>query len=375
MPDLAGVPIVDQHAHNLLAPQHAGPLTFAQAFTEGLAPEIVGQQVRETIALRRSVREVAELLGCEPTLESVEAARAAMPFEELARRCFRAASLDAVLLDDGFMPDHILPVAWHRRFVPAYRLLRVEQVAEALIAATEGWDQFVDAFRTALRDLPTDVVALKTIVAYRSGLAVDAPNSEQARRAFDRLHASAADGVPVRLHAKPLNDWVVWVAMEAAVTHGIPIQVHAGFGDPDLDLRGANPLHLRPLLEASAFQRVPVVLLHAAYPFAREAGYLAAVYPQVHVDFGLAVPLLSRSGMRFAIASLLELTPLSKIMASSDAHLIPELFYLGARWARRALADVLEQAVRDGDLTEAEAERAGAAILHRNAARLYALPH
>jgi uncharacterized protein len=132
-------------------------------------------------------------------------------------------------------------------------------------------------------------------------------------------------------------------------------------------------LHLRPLLEMPTFRGVPIVLLHAAYPFTREAGFLAAVYPQVYVDFGLAVPMLSRAGMRFAVAGLIELSPLSKVMASTDAHMIPELFYLGARWARRVVGEILEGAVQDGDLTFPEADRAAAAILKNNPAHLYGL--
>ncbi len=74
------------------------------------------------------------------------------------------------------------------------------------------------------------------------------------------------------------------------------------------------------------------------------------------MDFGLAVPLLSVAGMRQTLRSLLELTPTSKVLYSSDAHLIPELFYLGAKWARTVLGQVLEEAVADGDLSAGEAD-------------------
>jgi predicted TIM-barrel fold metal-dependent hydrolase len=217
-------------------------------------------------------------------------------------------------------------------------------------------------------------VALKSIVAYRSGLAVEAPEIGEVHHAFDALLAGAADGAPLRIASRPLNDWLVLRALETAARHEIPLQLHTGFGDPDLDLRLTNPLHLRPLLGNPAYRSAPIVLLHAAYPFAREAGYLASVYPHVFVDFGLAVPLLSRAGMRFAVAALLELSPLSKVMASTDAHLVPEMFYLGARWARTVLAEVLESTIQDGDLSQHEAEQAAAGILSENAARLYRLP-
>jgi hypothetical protein len=53
------------------------------------------------------------------------------------------------------------------------------------------------------------------------------------------------------------------------------------FGDKDLQLELANPLHLRAVLEHSTFAQCRVVLLHGSYPFMREASYLAGVYPQV----------------------------------------------------------------------------------------------
>jgi hypothetical protein len=55
----------------------------------------------------------------------------------------------------------------------------------------------------------------------------------------------------------------------------------ARFGDKDLQLELANPLHLRAVLETPTFARCRVVLLHGSYPFMREASYLASVYPQV----------------------------------------------------------------------------------------------
>jgi hypothetical protein len=58
-------------------------------------------------------------------------------------------------------------------------------------------------------------------------------------------------------------------------------------------------------------------------------------------------------------------------MYSSDAHHIPELYYLAARRARQALGAVLGEAAGDGDLTAAEADRAAEAVLRGNARRVY----
>ena len=35
---------------------------------------------------------------------------------------------------------------------------------------------------------------------------------------------------------------------------------------------------------------VPLVLLHAGWPFYRESAHLAAIYPHVYLDLSLAIP-------------------------------------------------------------------------------------
>ena len=67
----------------------------------------------------------------------------------------------------------------------------------------------------------------------------------------------------------------------------LPVQFHVGYGDSDVDLDRCNPLLLTPLLRAIQPTGVPVMLLHN-YPYQREAGYLAQVFPHVYVDAGLA---------------------------------------------------------------------------------------
>ncbi len=368
--ELWHIPVIDQHAHNLLNPAAASRYPYPAAFTEAHDAEMINDHARQTLCYRRSVRAIARLLACEPTEEAVLEHRTCLGLEPLTELCCRAANLDTLLLDDGLLPDAILPLEWHQRFVPVRRLLRLEMLAQTLFSQVEVFKTFLERFRAELDPPPPSVVAFKSIVAYRTGLEVQPVSQEMAETCFYALKQTARER-PLRLADKPLLDFLLRQALEIAARHRIPVQLHTGFGDRDLDLRKANPLYLRALLEEPGYQQAPLVLLHAAYPYVREAGYLASVYPQVHLDFGLAVPLLSMSGMGASVRMLLELAPTSKLMYSSDAHFIPELYYLGAKWGREILGDVLEQALKDADVTAREAEAIALAVLCENARALY----
>jgi len=370
--NLWDIPAIDHHAHNLVKPDALEADFFPGAFTESNDPVVVRQHARHTLFYLRSLRDIAELIDCAPSEETILARRRELGPERLAARCFQASNLSAVFLDDGFMTDRILPWTWHRQFSSIRRILRLEQLAEDLIRSEDQFDIFLDRFRSHLDAPPREVVALKSIAAYRSGLNIRQTPSHVARSRFRALRQQLeASGGILRFADKPLIDFLITKALDTAAKHGIPVQFHTGFGDPDLDLRLANPLHLRPLLEEPRWRHVPIILLHGAYPFVREAGYLASVYPQVYLDVGLAVPFLSVAGMRLAMQQLIELAPTTKLMFSTDAHTIPELYYLGAKWGRETLAHVLERAVGNSDLTANEAESVAKAVLFENAGRLY----
>ncbi|WP_243713840.1 amidohydrolase family protein [Nostoc sp. 106C] len=368
--NLADIPLIDQHAHNLLRPEVAARYPYAAAFTEGYDEDIVNNHARHTLFYRRSLREIAALLECDAEESAIAVRREHLGLENLTRLYFRTANLEAIYLDDGLEVESILPLSWHEKLIPVQRILRLEVIAEQLIPQIEDFATFLARFTSEIDPPPPGVIGFKSIVCYRTGLDVQPVTVEVAASRFYAIKQQLTNQ-PLRLVDKPLIDFLLQQALLIAAKYRLPVQLHTGFGDPDLDLRLANPLHLRSLLELPQYRHAPLVLLHAAYPYMREAGYLASVYPQVYLDFGLAIPSLSVSGMREAIRQLLELAPTSKLMYSSDAHSIPELYYLGAKWGRQLLAEVLDQAIQDSDLTVNEAEAIATAIFRENALSLY----
>jgi predicted TIM-barrel fold metal-dependent hydrolase len=154
-----------------------------------------------------------------------------------------------------------------------------------------------------------------------------------------------------------------------AAEHGLPVQVHVGFGDRDLDLHRTDPMMLLPLLRTMT--PAPVLLLHC-YPFQRQAGYLAQAFDHVNFDVGLAINYL---GVRSTalVAEALDTAPFAKQLFSSDAFGPPELHLLGSVLWRRAMGLVLGDWVRTGDCTEQDAIRIVDMIGVDNASRVYEL--
>jgi uncharacterized protein len=302
---------------------------------------------------------LAELLGCEATEEAVYERRRTSDPDEYTATLLRATRSEWLLVDVGFPPPGRGP-DWRRMAelagCAAAPVLRVETLGDDGVARGLELDQLRELARAEVAAAREHgYVALKTIAAYRSGLDVAPPDLRTAAEAL-------AAGGP-RVTAKPLVDLLLLDALEANAADPLPVQVHCGFGDPDLMLPRAEPGHLKPLIER--FATTPFVLLHC-YPYVREAGWLAHVYANVFFDLSLTIPHVSRPDEM--VRQALELAPTSKLLYASDAARAPELYPLAATWWREALAEVLGEA-----LPAREAEQAGRRVLRENALALYPL--
>ncbi len=354
---LEAIGLVDHHAHGILDEPPATLDEFRGLFSESLDPR-QWPHVANAATYRRAIRELADQLGCEATESAVYERRLAAAPDEYAAGLLGATGTDVLLVDDGYPPPGAGP-DWRRmgelagcRSLP---VMRIERVAEEALVGSFGEfrARVSEAVGTARAN---GFAALKTIVAYRSGLDIGPPDPVAAEDAFN---ATAGGG---RLGAKPLLELALWDALEANEQDPLPVQIHAGFGDSDLFLPHVQPGYLKPVIER--FRETPFVLLHC-YPYVREAGWLAHVYGNVFFDLSLTIPHVAQP--RAAIREALELAPFSKLLYASDAARAPELYFLAARWWRRSLAAILPELL-DGD-----AEEAGRAILRENALSLYAL--
>lgn len=374
--DLSNIPIIDHHTHALL--REGGPFTmtgFQRFFTESDDPRIHADHAGQTLFFRWAIKELAAYFDCQPTASAVLAARNGLPPAELATRMFHDANLAVLVIDYGFGEQiHLSPDELQARLpCRIERLMRLETMAQDLILENENYDRFLEAFTANVENArSTGHVGLKSIIAYRTGLAVKEWSQDEARQAFQQAKARADRDGKVRLADKPLNDALVLRALEIAERERLPIQFHTGFGDPDIDLLLANPLYLRPLLQSGRFANVPFVLLHASYPYTRQLSYLATMYANVFMDISLAIPQVA-ADIPTLVRTSLSLAPTSKVLFSTDAYSIPEIFWIAARWGRWGIGTVLDEWLKESILSASEADEIAHQLLHRNAETVYGI--
>jgi predicted TIM-barrel fold metal-dependent hydrolase len=372
--DLGPIPIVDNHCHSLLRVQPTDDAAFRNHLTESYFPEIARDHVEHSLFYRWTLRELADLLGCEPKADAVHRARAEWGIARITHEVVERANFKTWLIDTGYGADRTYSLDELRALAPCRidEVIRLEPLIERLILDEGGFASFLDAFRGAISDLRArGIVGMKSVIAYRSGLQVEAVDRDTAASEFVMVREEAKREGGIRIDSKPLLDHLIVIAVEEAARQDVPIQFHTGLGDPDLDLTLVDPAALR-MLFSDRFRDAPIVLLHTGYPYVRSLAYLAAMFPNVYADMGEAI--LFAAGEATEITrELLGLAPASKILFSTDASLVPELYWVGARIGRRALGRVLDEHIAEGAIDERIALDWAERILWRNSERVYGL--
>ena len=372
LPYVETLRLVDHHCHGLVRRGLDRPV-FEEMLTEARSTGALGGSMFDSqigFAILRWCAPVLDLApGVGPT--GYLSRREDLAPDDVTRRFLSAAGLGALCVDTGYLPEPLLSPAelGAAARAAAYNVVRLETVAEQVARSGTSATDFADAVRTQLAAETKTAVAVKSIAAYRVGLALGGsrPTDAEVADAAGRWLAVVDDGSPVRLASELLHRFLIWCGIDAR----LPIQMHVGYGDADIKLHQCDPSLLTDLLRALQPTGVPVILLHN-YPFHRQAGYLAQVFPNVFIDVSLATHNVGwRSGA--LVAETLELAPFGKVLYASDAFGLPELYYLGSALFRRCLAQTLREGLEEQSWSHEDAARIARLIGVENACRVYGI--
>lgn len=391
MLDLSDLDVVDVHCHPFLDSGQLTPEQFVDRsafgggsrafmedagvpFTDDVRAELQRGK-RDTLYFRRLVRDLATFFGVAPDLDAVVAARnaaVAAGYRDHVARLSADARLAAVVMDFGF-PQPGLDLAAVRAELPiaVVPVFRIEPLIVDLLMADIGWPEFTRRYdETIAAALTTGgFKGVKSIIAYRTGLDVSplSRTPDQGLQALDGIRRGLGGGA-----TKKLRDHLLCRALELCIEHDVPMQVHTGMGDFEVNLPLCRPAFLMDLLRFPAYRACRVILVHGGYPYQREAAYMANVLPRVYCDVSEGIPFAGPAA-RSIFAEVLEMAPLSKVVYGSDGYTLPEINFTSAKLAKQALGQALDTLVADRFLDPAEAMDAARMILADTARRLYRL--
>jgi predicted TIM-barrel fold metal-dependent hydrolase len=360
-------PLIDHHCHAVVLDDLDRP-AFEALMNEAACPSPLGTTFFDSMLGLAVRRWCAPVLGLESHTSAEDyLVRRQQLGPEANRRLVAAAGIEAFMIDTG-IDDHRLCSSAEVAALAggtAFEVVRLEALAEDLLQGGTAVRDFAEAVEQSLRE--STAVAAKSIAAYRVGLALppNPPSTDALVAALAALRPTASGHY--RLADPVISAWLAWTAIKIRM----PLQIHIGYGDADIELRHADPLRLTPFLRATEKLGVPVLLLHN-YPFHRNAAYLAQVFGHVFMDVGLAVHNTGALSQTL-IRETLELVPFGKLLFSSDAYGLAELYYLGAELFRRGLSAVLGELIKADEMISQDADHLASLIARDNARRVYGL--
>ncbi|MEU4148061.1 amidohydrolase family protein [Streptomyces parvulus] len=361
--------LVDQYCHGVLRTE-LGLGTFEAQLARTEGPPAPGTTLFDTQTGFAVRRWCPPLLGLEPHCPPARylARRRELGVMEADRRLLRGSGITTYLVDAGLPGDLTGPGEMASAAdAEAHEIVRLELLAEQVADTSGTVESFLANLAEAVHGAAAGSVAFTSVAGVRHGLALapEPPGPGEVRGAAGRWLAGREVGG--ELSDPVLLRHLLWIA----VASGLPLQLHAGLGEPGLRIDRTDPVLLTDFVRATAGLGTDLVLLHG-YPYHRHAAHLAGVFPHVYADSGAA---LVRTGARAAtvLAEILELAPFGKILFSSGAQGLPELHVVAARLFREALGRVLGTWVAEGAWALGDAQRVAAMIASGNAGRVYGL--
>ncbi|MEU9141426.1 amidohydrolase family protein [Streptomyces sp. NPDC048404] len=359
--------LVDQYCHGVLRTE-LGLGTFEAHLARTEGPPAAGTTFFDTQTGFAVRRWCPPLLGLEPhcTPARYLARRRELGVLESGRRLLRGSGITTYLVDTGLPGDLTGPgemaSAGDAR---AHEIVRLELLAEQVADTSGTVEAFLANLAESVHGAAANAVAFTSVAGVRHGLALapEPPGPGEVRGAAGRWLAGRRVGGT--LTDPVLLRHLLWIA----VASGLPLQLHAGLGEPGRRVDRPDPAPLTDFVRATAGLGTDLVLLHG-YPHHRHAAHLAGVFAHVYADSGAA---LVRTGARAAtvLAEIMELAPFGKILFSSGAHGLPELHVVGARLFREALGRVFGGWVEEGAWSLEDAQRVATMVAAGNARRVY----
>lgn len=371
------LPVIDNHCHPF--PTGRVPEVIENTWTISLNP-LTPHEIRCSAYFQMSTAEMCRYHGVEDVDEMLSRRRALYQQDPKAytQKLWADANIQMLLADIGSpVTNKRLTQAELEEFaslndsIKVGYINRIERVTDDLLLLKLPFSEFEQRFLADTQRMVEEqhLIALKSIIAYRTGLEVlPVPRPE-----VEKHYNAYLKDPSCRAAEKYIRDYVFLLSGELCRSLNIPLQIHTGAGDSPLsDLRLNNPLLLYDALNDPRMRDVRIMMVHAGNPNAEYAAYLVAHYPNVYLDVSSMCPYFAHT-VEDKLRAILGFAPFNKVMYGSDGGGIPDHHWFSAKYFKRALARVMDRFVDDGILSASFAEDAARWILSENARAFYRL--
>jgi predicted TIM-barrel fold metal-dependent hydrolase len=372
--NILDIPLIDHHCHGV-SPADLDYVKFQALFSESYRPPPPGtNEFQKPLGL--AIRSFcAPLLDLEPHVsgEAYVARRQKLGTAEVNRRFMQASGLDCLLVDTGHRSNaiHSFEETGALAGRPAYEVVRIEAIIEEVGASGVSAEGFAKAFADRLAERTRKAVGLKSIVAYRCTFAIPQsdPTAAEVARAAGAWMKQAKEAGKFRVSDATLIRHGLWIGAEICRARKLPLQLHVGFGDPDIIMHACDPTHFTEFIAAMEKWDVAITLLHN-WPFLKEAQWLSEVFQNVYYDAGVILN-FGAAESEAILREALQIGKFQKFLYSSDAFGLSELYYLGAFLFRRAFKRILDSWIAEGYCSVRDADEFIGLVAQHNARRIY----
>lgn len=365
MIDFNDIPVIDNHCH--LFDIEYTPRDLAGLLSMSLN-DMPPEQLKQTLIYRSMIRELRGITGISGPDRDILASRENLlssDYRGYVQKLFTDANIHTLLVDIGYKPAEV-SLENFEELVPAdvkyiYRLESCldpvwESFRDEDVTFREAEDGIILSLEEALST--SGIIGLKSIIGYRTGLNLESVDRSLLLRGM--------------IGEKEFRDYFVRLAIKTAAERNLPIQIHAAFGESNIDVLKNNPALLKGFLEEDEFKDAKIILVHGGYPYCFEAAYLASVFPNVYVDISEMVPFAPR-GAKQGLDLIFDMCPFNKVLYGSDGFVIPDIHWLGAKTAKRHLASLFTELENEGLFDQDMAEETARMVFYDNAKKLYGL--
>ena len=374
--DLSQIPIFDTHAHAFYPEKEEDD--FRIFFNNGMYPPPL-DVAKNTLINRRVIHELGEIFGLSPDTNQDEIVKLrnktykADP-KAYIKKLIGNINVEKIIADTSFPSEYYNGYEVDLNYFgdlfssevhPAYGMdVTLNKILENQPSTFEEMIQKMDdEFNYALNI--KKAVAVKTTIAYQTGLDIKKITKGEASAAFKKIKKD------VNMEdEKIIRDYFFVAFMKKCKELDIPLQIHTGYGGPPiLNLVNANPMLLQFILSDEDLGEIKVILVHSGYPFLKEAGFMTSIYQNCYTDLSI-VPYYG-VGYKKALSDILDSAPASRIIFGSDGANIPETYWFAYNHGPKILWEVLSELSQSGWINKKEVMEFTEMILNKNAKKIF----